>query len=935
MPLPNAVANPIINDPYAAPTRHYDFSGGAPQLRDGRRPAGYLRGNRAQIRSVAEQDTIPLDLVNTIRQRVTAWRAQGYPGVTRITAELLRYWTAPDRQRRLFFAQIEAAETAIWLAEAAPAARAGIDVPRDGGAFVRACLKMATGSGKTTVMAMLIAWSVLNKVQRRQDRRFSDAVLIVAPNLTVKERLQVLIPSHADNYYEHFDLVPLGLLPQLGQGRYFITNWHLFQPQDDTGTRSVVQLGPESDRAFCNRVLRDLGPMRNLLVINDESHHAYRIAYADIQPPLPGLGERKRGVKPSADPEENAEATVWVGGLDRIHNVRGINLCLDLSATPYYISGSGREEGTPFEWIVSDFGLVDAIESGLVKVPRIPIDDNSGDTRPRYFNLWETIKVHLPKRTTKGDPGSETLKQILIGTEGALATLASEWRKTLATWQAGARTTPPVLILVCNETSTAQVLHSYIAAGQVLPELKNQPGQPEVTIRIDSRLLAEAEQRNDGERKTDAAERLRAVLATVGKLGQPGEQIRCVVSVGMLSEGWDAQTVTHILGLRAFSSQLLCEQVVGRGLRRSSYDDLSQAEFVDVYGIPFQAIPVQEVKATVAKPPPRVDTVRALAERAALEIVFPRVTGYLSDIREHITADIASLPVLKVTPTAEPTQITASAPVGQMAGIMAVAPSVMHERREFYGANRLQSTVFRIAAQIVKDAHKDANRQQLFPQVLRLVNEYVATRVDLSDEAVIEDIALTKYQSEIAERIRTVLWPVQHTGAPPILPVLDSYRPRGSTADVIFTTIRKVWPTTKSHISHVVLESGWEKRAAQILETHPQVISYARNYKLDFSIPYRFAEANHQYLPDFIVVLARAPGAPDAPRLNLVLEIKGEEDERDRAKAAGARRGLTQSTTGARSGAGPTECAGMWTHCARCSMCSYTRKWSNASNAPI
>ncbi|MEI8308677.1 MAG: DEAD/DEAH box helicase family protein, partial [Chloroflexales bacterium] len=276
MPLANAVANPIINDPFAEPGQHYDFSGESPTLRAGRRPAGYVRGNKSQVRSLAQQDVIPLDLVASVRARVTAWREGGYQGVTRITAELLRHWNAPDRQRRLFFAQREAAETAIWLVEASPAAKAGIDVPKDGGAFTRYCLKMATGSGKTTVMGMLIAWSVLNKVQHRQDKRFSDAVLIVAPNLTVRQRLQVLIPSHSDNYYERFDLVPPALLPQLGRGKFFITNWHLFQPQDDTGTRSVVQLGPESDTAFCSRVLRDLGPKGNLLVVNDESHHAYR-----------------------------------------------------------------------------------------------------------------------------------------------------------------------------------------------------------------------------------------------------------------------------------------------------------------------------------------------------------------------------------------------------------------------------------------------------------------------------------------------------------------------------------------------------------------------------------------------------------------------------------------------------------------------------------
>jgi type III restriction enzyme len=429
MSLSNAVDNPIINDPFVAPTQHYDFAGESPQLVAGRRPAGYLRGNRAQLRSLAEQDTVPLELVNLVRARVAAWRERGYPGASRITLDLLRHWSAPERERRLFFAQREAVETAIWLVEASPAERAGIDIPTDGGAFVRSCLKLATGSGKTIVMAMLIAWSVLNKVTQRQSRKYSDAVLIVAPNLTVKERLQVLLPSHDDNYYQRFDLVPSALLPLLGQGKYLITNWHIFQPQEDS-PRSVVQLGPESDIAFCNRVLRDLGSKQNILVVNDEAHHAYRIAYNPEPPMLAALGEgagkRRRAVTDLDSTEENKEATVWVGGLDRIHAVRRINLCLDLSATPYYIKGSGREEGAPFEWIVSDFGLVDAIESGLVKVPRIPVDDNSGDPRPRYFNLWESLKVYIPKRTTKGDQGSDALKQILIGTEGALATLASE-----------------------------------------------------------------------------------------------------------------------------------------------------------------------------------------------------------------------------------------------------------------------------------------------------------------------------------------------------------------------------------------------------------------------------------------------------------------------------------------------------------------------------
>lgn len=496
----------------------------------------------------------------------------------------------------------------------------------------------------------------------------------------------------------------------------------------------------------------------------------------------------------------------------------------------------------------------------------------------------------MPKRSQKGDATGEALTRILVGVEGALATLASEWRKVFTIWQANGRTTPPVLSLVCNDTNTAQILHTYIARGDLLPELKNIDGEPERTIRIDSRLLAQAESRNDGESRADAAERLRSILGTVGKPGQPGEQIRCVVSVGMLTEGWDAQTVTHILGLRAFTSQLLCEQVVGRGLRRTSYDDLTEPEYVDVYGIPFQAIPVQEVKANTPKPPPTVRTVRALEERASLEITFPRVTGYLSDIRERVTADIASLPILKLTPVAEPTRVTAEAPTGQIGSIQSVSPSFTQDRQQYYHVHRLQSTAFAIAARIVRDFHQDANRQQFFPQVLRLVNDYIATRVDLSDEAEIEDVALAQYQTEIAERIRTALRAVTPGGQPPILPVLDTYKAEGTSADVLFTTTRQIWPTTKSHVSHVVLESSWEKRAAQILETHPRVVCYVRNYQLYFTIPYRFAEASHQYIPDFIVVLSKNPSDPASPQLKLVLEIKGEEDERDRAKAAGARR---------------------------------------------
>lgn len=386
------VDNPILNSPFEEPTRYWEYREGQPIKVNGRRPAGYYL--RARTRgpqvSMFEEEFVPLDMVNEIRRRVKSWREKGYPGVTSITRRLLNHWNNSERERKLFFCQREAAEAVIWLVEASPAEKQGIIIPKDEPndpeslakgykALTRYALKMATGSGKTVVMGMLIAWSVLNKLANPQDRRFSDAVLLVCPNLTIKERLQVLLLWHPKNYYEKFDLVPRSLLERLHQGRYQITNWHLFQPRDNSRTRSVIQRGPESDRAFCNRVLKDLGNKQNILVINDEAHHAYRPAQPLSPEELKQLPKEER----ERLEEEFRAATVWIQGLDRINAVRGINLVLDFSATPFYLKGTGYEEGAPFPWIVSDFGLVDAIECGIVKIPRVPVDDNTGDLIPR------------------------------------------------------------------------------------------------------------------------------------------------------------------------------------------------------------------------------------------------------------------------------------------------------------------------------------------------------------------------------------------------------------------------------------------------------------------------------------------------------------------------------------------------------------------------
>ncbi len=903
------VDNPILNSPFEEPSHYWAYEEGQPVLKEGRRPAGYYLRPRTpkEQKTLFEEEFIPIELVNGIRQRVRAWRHHGYPGVTPITRQLLNHWNNPERERKLFFCQREAAETIIWLVESQPAGRQGIAIPKDTPndpvslekhykALTRYAIKMATGSGKTVVMGMLIAWSVLNKLTNPQDRRFSDAVLLVCPNLTIRERLHVLLPWHKSNYYDKFDLVPRSLVEKLHQGRYLITNWHLFQPQDDSRARSVVQRGPESDQAFCNRVLKELGNKQNILVINDEAHHAYRPA----QPLLPEELKQLSAEERQQLEEEFRQATVWVSGLDRINAVRGINMCLDFSATPFYIKGSGHDEGTPFPWVVSDFGLVDAIECGIVKVPRVPVDDNTGDVIPRYFRLWEWINSQLPYSERQTARRRAKPESVLREAEDALATLASEWKKTFEEFQRSGSPLPPAMIVVCDNTDLAKVVHKHIASGKVLEELQNRD-DCEVTIRIDTKLLEEAESTVEGETKQQAAERLRKIVDTVGKTewegeGEPpGKHIRCVVSVGMLNEGWDAQNVTQILGLRAFTSQLLCEQVVGRGLRRLNYDEFTEPEYVDVYGIPFEVIPVKK-KPLSRRETTKVSTlVRALPERKHLEITFPRVEGYIFDVRHRVKCDVDRVPPLIVHPSLAPTEVVAKDLVGYRIGRpdrLGPGREVVQDRNPFHKTHRLQQSVYEIAARItntLKDTRtgKDYEaRRFVFPQVLNIVWEYLERRVQFVD-APPEEIALRKYTDLIVERLAAAIEPDTEAGEPSLLPVLERFRPLGSTSEVLFRTVRPCFGTTKSHVSHIVADSSrWEHSVAYILEQLPFVISYVKNDHLDFTIPYEWQGGRHEYRPDYLIRLRRADGS----ELKAIVEVKGFETEQDRQKEISANR---------------------------------------------
>ena len=944
------VENPILCNPYEEPTEYwlYDKETGEADPWPGRRPAGHwFKTDRSvpdqQGRLLAEENYEDLPHVNRLREDVKRWRDSGYRNATNVTRKLLRHWHGEDRPRRLFFCQTEAVETVIYLAEIRMGRKRTsfrpqfsdedlarlADAPPDAGlpALTRLGCKMATGSGKTVVMAMLIAWAFCNRGQLPSDERFPSAALVVCPNLTIKERLQVLRPENPANYYDDFDLVPANLRPFLNGGKVLITNWHQFAPESEhsEGGRSyaVVNKGPETADAFARRVLGDLYGHGPVMALNDEGHHAYRPMQADVGE-LSAEERREAGA-------QNEEATLWVQGLDKINQAAGVRFCVDLSATPFYISGSGHPEGQPFPWLVSDFSLVDAIESGIVKIPRLPVDDTTGRPEPRYFRLWKSIVDELqPGERVGGKPKPDVIWE---RAQSALLTLAGQYEERfgyIKESSEGQDKTPPALIIVCDNTQIAEVFFRKISGestvvetgggpkgrnktttaygdGQVFPELfSNLEGRTR-TMRIDSKLLADAELGKASGSRKQAAEDLRKMVDTVGKPGEPGEQIRCVVSVQMLTEGWDANNVTHILGLRAFESQLLCEQVVGRGLRRMDYTPDRQTgllteEYVDVYGIPFSVIPYKGRPKDRKQPIDRPKNhVRAIPEREKdLEMRFPIVEGYTFDLKKNlIIADVPGMDELQIEPSRDPTAVFVKPRVGYEHGtptLFGPGDFEVQDREAFYASSHIQQIKFQISRRVVDDLVGftgngvarngrlgiPTSRHQLFPQVYRHVDEYVETKVDFAGVNPCE-LGLERYMKLVAERLLAAIQPDAEQGELPLMPILNRYNPVGNTADVDFKTVQRVHSTAKSHVNQVVLDTNtWESAAAFRLEESSLVSRYVKNDHLGLNIPYEYDKVSHYYEPDFLVRLPKG--------LTVVLEIKGYQTDQDMAKHEAARR---------------------------------------------
>lgn len=954
---------PILNSPYAYPSQHWELDDqGQPtqQIIPYRRKAEFITPipKPRKRQSSANQTQLVFDegrglstegqqydhtaIINAVRHQVDQWRMLPNPQqwqVTPETARLLQHWRQHSFAGiRPFFCQIEAVETAIWLTEVAPKiGKAGTGVLEHlenanneaNPELMRLALKLATGAGKTTVMAMLIAWQTINAVRQPKSKKFSRGFLIVTPGLTIKDRLRVLQPNDPDSYYASRELVPGDMLSDLDRAKIVITNYHAFKLRErlelSKGGRALLQgrgealSTVESEGQMLQRVMPALMGLKNILVLNDEAHHCYREKPGRVED-IGLIGDDRKEV------EKNQEAArLWIFGLEAVKRKLGVNRVFDLSATPFFLRGSGYVEGTLFPWTMCDFSLMDAIECGIVKLPRVPVADNIlGGDMPRFRNLWEHIRTRMPK---KGRGKSDDLDPLSlpVDLQTALDALYGHYKKTFDLWEKSGIQVPPCFIVVCNNTSTSKLVYDYISGfhrknengtlqlenGRLelfrnFDEHGNALGRPR-TLLIDSEQLESGEALDDnfrtmagdeierfrreivertgdlrqGENITDQ-ELLREVMNTVGKQGRLGDAIRCVVSVSMLTEGWDASTVTHVLGVRAFGTQLLCEQVIGRALRRQSYDlneeNLFNVEYADVLGIPFD-FTATPVIALPQKPRKTIQVKALRPERDHLEIRFPRVEGYRVELpEERLIARFNEDSVLELTPDLVGPSIT------QNAGIIGEAVNLtLHHT----GDLRHSTLIYHLTQRLLYTKWRDPDEEpklHLFGQLKRITKQWLDTCLNCKGSTYPAQLMYQELADMACERITAGITRAL-VEERPIKAVLDPYNPTGSTIHVNFNTSKTSrWETDarRCHINWVILDSDWEAEFCRVVELHPRVKAYVKNHSLGFEVPYRYGSEMRKYRPDFIILVDDGKGDDDL--LHLVIEIKGyrREDAKDK-----------------------------------------------------
>ena len=951
---------PILNSPYEEPQRHWALnSDGQPTqlINDYRRPADFVTPipkarNAAKKKQAEGQLAVEIDegtgistadqqygktaeIIRAVRQEVGEWRKQPKSlwGVTPETARLLEYWRGGDfANERPFYCQVEAAETAIWLAEVAPNTSRGKPILAQLKAandeanpeLFRIALKLATGAGKTTIMAMLIAWQTVNAVRHPNSKAFTSGFLIVTPGITIKDRLRVLRPNDPDNYYKTRQLVPMEMYEDLNKAKIVITNYHAFKRREvfeiSKGGREFLRgrtgddiITAESEGQMLQRVAPELLRMKNVMVINDEAHHCYR--EKPIDPDANPDGDLKGEELKEA--ERNAEAArLWINGLEALNRKVGVRTVLDLSATPFFLSGSGYVEGTLFPWVASDFSLMDAIECGIVKLPRVPVGDNvAAEEGPIFRSIWAHVGKDLPKkgRTTAGD--NDPLK-LPVKLQNAIEVLYGNYKKTFDLWKESQIGVPPAFIIVCQNTSISKLVYDYVSGFERTTEegttiLEN--GRCELfrnfddngnplphmnTLLIDSQEIESGEAIDPSFRKLLAPEIerfrrerversgrqesiedikdeevLREVMNTVGKAGQLGANIRCVVSVSMLTEGWDANNVTHVLGVRAFGTQLLCEQVIGRALRRQSYDlneeGLFNVEYANVFGIPFD-FAAQAVNAAPQKPRQTVQVKAMRPERDHLEIKFPRVVGYKVDLpNDRLTANFNENSKLVLSP--------------KIVGPASTDVSGIIGARETFDLKHLQDTrrstiLYHLTTHLIYNHWRGAGEDPaltLFGEIKRITAEWMDKYLVCTGGTYEAQLVYKQLADMACERIAAAIVRSAASAERPVSVLLDPYNPEGTSANVRFTSSKSHHLTdpNKAHLNYHVLDSTWEGAFCRVAEAHPKVIAYVKNQNMGFEVPYRHMDESRRYLPDFILLVDDGHGPEDL--LRLIVEVKG------------------------------------------------------------
>lgn len=909
MSTPDPVEEPILHSPWEEPTSHYRVNparlNDLPVYMSERRPSQPSLvdlGRTDNDEELTEHDE-PYATINEIRKYVADWREGGFRGTP--AQKLLARWqdeaNDPHGDTRAYFCQREAVETIVWLLrdhQDEPSRRiAGrlreINAVWNDG-LNRMAVKMATGSGKTRAMTMLIG--CLEKLHPD-----GCTVVIINPNLTVQDRLQTILEDiHRSDIVPHFD-------KSLTKANVKICNFHKFRQRDESFTGlgkaptgfekkvlgSVERL--ESPKMVIDRLLDEDFNQLPLYVFQDEGHHCRR-----------RVDQVQKG---NLKDEELDDEGQWFNALLMLQRERNLQAIIDFSATPAYLVRPGQLKTAIFPWVVSDFGIEDAIEAGICKIPRLPIPDSSTDSVSGISNLYHhCIDEHKQKAKWGKEPPQE-VKELMRA-------LAKDWvENRLIQYQEAGRV--PAVIVVVNSVHNAIVLYNWVSgsksndgswvAGQI-PEFSNIEPTTGMPISADSLptimahsritdggedLNTQAKQIIRGQRElrapdatsdNQASDVIRDIFSSVGVPGAAGEKIRCVISVSMLSEGWDAKTVTHVFGFRRFNSVLLIEQVVGRALRRVSLDAPSEAEYAEIFGVPYPGRRRGRGSgATPTSPVPR--TVESLAEQSEHQITWPNVRNLAVTIPEGQRFRLIPEKVSKFEPElADNLLLRLREPTGHGEEHVVSSNTERHGKVMFQLASGLADLWLQSLNESKTDSSTSLNRRGLlFVDAKRALEAWLdheliqIKRIDLLAEielfrVVIEEVARCCVNEEGAETKFTI-----------------EFEPGTKTSDTsnrrFQTTLREfVEPLKKSHLNAAACHSSWESEVARDLDKHNAVKSWVRNFRLDWRIPWWDTRMGtwREYEPDFVAVMDS-----EHPH-HVVVEVKGLEDPASEIKKEAA-----------------------------------------------